>query len=212
MSSPSAAPAQGSSDGRDLDARIDDCLTNILSNNLISCERSSGRVGPEDKSFFCRSDLESIWTSEPRPLDIVFGHLTERQRETLLTDLLLFISFLVKIEVRPRFFISCREVLFQDPESAIPKFTDDDGPKSQAELLEMGLSPRQANSWKEQYRFRPAKITFATEKWAPQRIDPRIPLPFELTDEVHSGVRIHGGFGDDTGYNSQYGTVRVSRT
>ncbi|KAG8158386.1 hypothetical protein KVR01_011508 [Diaporthe batatas] len=210
MSPPPATPGQASFDSRDLETRIDDCLTDILSNDLIRFERRSGRIGSEDKSFFCRSDLESIWTSEPRPLDIVFGHLSERQRETLFTDLLLFVSFLVKVEVRPRFFLACRDVLFQDPESAVPKFKDDDGPRSQAELVDMGLSPRQANSWKEQYRFRPAKITFATEKWAPQRIDPRIPLPFELTDDVHSGVMIHGGFGDDS-YNSQYGTVRLYR-
>lgn len=211
MSTLPAAPGYGSSDSRNLETRIDDCLTDVLSNALIQCERRSGRIGTEEKSFFCRSDLERIWTSKPRPLDIVFEHLSERQRETLLTDLLLFVSFLVKIEVRPRFILSCRDAFFQDPASGTPKFKDDDGPKSKAELLEMGLSPRQANSWREQYRFRPAKITFATEKWAPQRIDPRIPLPFELTDDVHSGVMIHGGFGfgDDTGYNSQYGTVRV---
>lgn len=209
MSRSPGGPAQRSFDDRGLGTRIEDCLTGVLSNALLRCERRSGRIGPEEKSFFCRSDLERIWSSGSGLVDIVFGHLSEGQRQTLLTDLLLFISFLVKIEVRPRFILSCEDVFFQKPESAIPKFKDNDGPRSQADLLQMGLTPRQANSWKEQYRFRPAKITFATERWEPQRIDPRIPLPFELTDDVHSGVMIHGGFGDDTGYDSQYGTVRV---
>lgn len=208
MSPSPGRPGPESFDERDLETRIEDCLTDVLSNALLRCERRSGRIGPEEKSFFCHSDLERIWSSEPRPIDIVFGHLSESQRETLLADLLLFISFLVKIEVRPRFILSCKDVFFE-PESTTLKFKDDDGPKSQADLQELGLTPRQANSWKEQYRFRPAKITFAAERWEPQRIDPRIPLPFELTQDVQSGVMIHGGFGDDTGYDSQYGTVRV---
>lgn len=194
---------------RDLETCIEDCLTGVLSNSLLQCERLSGRIGPEEKSFFCRSDLESIWSSEPKLVDIVFEHLSEGQRETLLADLLLFISFLVKIEVRPRFILSCNDVFLQQPESTTLRFKDDDGPRSEADLLQMGLTPRQARSWKEQYRFRPAKVTFATERWEPQQVDPRIPLPFELTEAVHSGVMIHGGFGDDTGYDSQYGTVRV---
>lgn len=209
MSRSPGEPGQRSFDDRDLETRIEDCLTGVLSNLLLQFERRSGRIGPEERSFFCRSDLESIWSTEPRPVDIVFGHLSKGQRETLLADLLLFISFLVKIEVRPRFILSCKDVFFENPESVIPKFRDDDEPRSQAELLEMGLTRGQANSWKEQYSFRPAKITFATERWEPQRIDPRFPLPFELTDDVHSGVMIHGGFGDDAGYDSQYGTVRV---
>lgn len=202
-------PGQRSVDGRELETCIEDCLTGVLSNALLKCERRSGRIGSEDKSFFCRSDLESIWSSKSRPIDIVFGHLSKDQRETLLADLLLFISFLVKIEVRPRFILSCKDVFFHGPDYTSLKFKDDDGPRSKADLLEMRLTPRQANSWKEQYRFRPAKITFATERWEPQRIDPQIPLPFELTEDVHSGVMMHGGFGDDAGYDSQYGTVRV---
>ena len=211
MSRSPGGPGQRSEsiDDRDLETRIEDCLTDVLSNALLQCERRSGRIGQEEKSFFCHSDLENIWSSEPRPIDIVFGHLSETQRETLFKDLLLFISFLVKVEVRPRFILSCRDVFFQEPKSTALKFKDDDGPRSQAELQELGLTPRQANSWKEQYRFRPAKITFAAERWEPQRIDPRIPLPFELTEDVQSGVMIHGGFGDDTSYESQYGTVRV---
>lgn len=209
MSGSPGRPGQRSIDDRDLETCIEDCLTGVLSPALLRCERRSGRIGLEERSFFCRSDLESIWSTEPRPVDAVFGHLSEGQRETLLTDLLLFISFLVEIEVRPRFILSCEDVFFQQPESTALKFKDDDGPRSQADLLQMGLTLRQAHSWKEQYRFRPAKITFATERWEPQRIDPRIPLPFELTEDVHSGVMIHGGFGDDTGYESQYGTVRV---
>lgn len=209
MSRSSGGSGQRSIDGRDPETCIEDCLTGALSNALLRCERRSGRIGPEERSFFCRSDLDSIWSSEPRPVDVVFGLLSEAQRESLLTDLLLFISFLVKIEVRPRFILSCKDVFFQKPESTTLKFKDDDGPRSQEDLLDMGLTPRQAHSWKEQYRFRPAKITFATERWEPQRIDPRIPLPFELTEDVHSGIMIHGGFGDDTGYESQYGTVRV---
>lgn len=209
MSGSPGGAGGGSSDDMELERRIDDCLSEVLSNALFQCERHSGRIGTEEKSFFCRSDLESIWTSDPRPVDIVFGHLSDGQRQTLLTDLLLFISFLVKIEVRPRFILSCGDVFFKDPESVVPKFKDDDEPRSQAELFEMGLTRGQANSWKEQYRFRPAKITFATERWEPQRIDPRIPLPFILNNDVHSGAMIHGGFGDDGGYDSQYGTVRV---
>lgn len=193
----------------ELEKRIEECLTGVLSSALLQCERCSGHIGPEEKSFFCRSDLENIWNSESRLVDVVFGHLSEGQREVLLTDLLLFISFLVKIEVRPGFVVSCKDVFFQPPESITLKFKDDDGPRTHADLVQMGLTPRQANSWKEQYRFRPAKITFATERWEPQRIDPRIPLPFELTEDVSSGVMIHGGFGDDAGYESQYGTVRV---
>lgn len=209
-SGPPIGLGQRPQNDRDLETRIDDCLTGVLSNALLQCERRSGRIGPEEKSFFCRSDLEGIWSSEPRLVDIVFGHLSEGQRETLLTDLLLFISFLVKIEVRPRFILSCKDVFFRQPESTTLRFKDDDGPRSEADLLQMGLTPRQARSWKEQYRFRPAKITFAIERWEPQRIDPGIPLPFELTEAVHSGVMIHGGFlDDDTDYESQYGTARV---
>lgn len=199
---------QRSTDDKDLETRIEDCLTGV-SKALLQCERRSGRIGSEEKSFFCRSDLESIWSSEPRQLDLVFGHLSEGQRETLFTDLLLFISFLATIDVRPRFILSCEDVFFKKPEDTALNFKDDDEPRSQKDLLQMGLTPRQAHSWKEQYRFRPAKITFATERWEPQRIDPRIPLPFELTEDVSSGVRIHGGFGDVTGYEDQYGTVRV---
>jgi hypothetical protein len=204
IQSPSG-PLQASFDDRSLETRIEDCLTGVLSNHLLQCEQRSGATGSEEKSFFCRSDLKRIWCSESRLLDIIFGHLSEGQRQTLVSDLLLFISFLVKVEVRPRFILSCGNVLFQNPESTIPKFKDDDGPRSRAELLAMGLTPIQASSWKEQYRFRPAKITLANDHWEPQRIDPRIPLPFRLTDR---GM-IHGGFGDDISYDSQYGTVRV---
>lgn len=209
MSPSPGGPGQRSAYDRDQETRIEDCLTDVLTNALLPCERSSGRIGLEEKSFFCRSDLERIWSPESRLVDIVFGHLSQGQRQTLLTDLILFISFLVKVEVRARFILSCRDVFFQKPDSTIPKFRDDDGPRSKADLLQIGLTPGQAKSWKEQYLFRPAKITFATERWEPQQIDPRVPLPFELNDDVHSDVMIYGGFGDDIGYDSQYGTVRV---
>lgn len=212
MNSPTNGPDQWTSiDDGGLEARIENYLTDVISSALDQCERHSGRIGQEEKSFFCRSDLEDLWSSEPRLIDIIFGHLSEGQRRTLLSDLLLFISFLVKIDVRPRFILSCRSVFFENPESTTPKFKDDDGPRSQADLKDMGLTRLQASSWKEQYRFRPAKITFATERWEPQRIDPRIPLPFELADDVNSGLMVHGGFqvGDED-YESQYGTVRVS--
>lgn len=189
---------------RDVEARIDHSLTRVLPQALEQCERRSGRSGPGEETFFCRSDLESIWGSEPKPIDAVFGHLSQAQRKALLKHLLLFISFLVQVEVRTSFILTCQDVFFENAESATPRFKDDDLPRSREELLQMGLTPLQAKSWKDQYLFMPAKITFAPERWEPQQIDPRVPLPFELKDHVH-----HGGFGDDTGYESQYGTVRV---
>ncbi|KAK2599546.1 hypothetical protein N8I77_011291 [Diaporthe amygdali] len=211
MSTSTGGPGQSSIDDRDLETRIEDCLNNVLSPALDNCARRSGRIGVEEKSFFCRSDLEKLWNSESRLIDVVFGHLSNGQRRTLLRDLLLFISFLVSIDVRPSFILACKSVLFKDPESTASKFKDDDGPRSQADLQGMGLTLRQARFWKEQYRFRPAKITFATERWEPQRIDPLFPLPFETVDDVQPGVIIHGGFGDDAGYGGEYGTVRLYR-
>ncbi|KAL2277163.1 hypothetical protein FJTKL_00174 [Diaporthe vaccinii] len=212
MSRSPGGSGQRSIDDKDLETRIEDCLDGVLSTGLARCERISRRTGPDKKSFFCRSDLERIWSSEPRPIDAVFGHLSEEQRKALLEDLLLFISFLVKVGVRSRFILSCQDVFFGDAESTTTKFKDADGPVLQRDLLRMGLNPLQAHSWEVQYIFRPAKITFAAERWEPQQIeDPRVPLPFELIDHVHSGIMIHGGFGDDTGYESQYGTVRLCR-
>lgn len=190
---------------RAVEARIEHSLGRVLSDALVHYERKSGRSGPGEEIFFCRSDLESMWRSEPKPIDAVFGHFSQAQRKALLKHLLLFISFLVKIEVRTSFILTCRDVFFENSESATPKFKDDDLPRSREELLQMGLTPLQARSWKDQYLFMPAKITFAPERWEPQQIDPRVPLPFELSDHA----MIHGGFGDDTGYESQYGTVRV---
>lgn len=194
---------------RDVEARIDHSLSKVLPDALVRCERSSGRSGPGEEIFYCRSDLERMWRSEPKPIDAVFGHLSQAQRKALINHLLLFISFLVKVGVRTSFILTCQDVFFEDAESATPKFKDDDLPRSREELFQMGLDSLQAKSWKDQYLFMPAKITFAPERWEPQQIDPRVPLPFELAARVPSGVMIHGGFGDDTGYESQYGTVRV---
>lgn len=126
--------------------------------------------------FFCHSDLKETWKAGP--CKAIFYELSEDQRIELLKDLIFFLSFLLLVGTHADWYSECRHRLFASPSSISLVFTDEDGPRTEHQLRDLGLNDFQAESWRLQYLFRPAKITFDTELWT-QRVDSLQPLPFE---------------------------------
>lgn len=201
-----------------LGERRSDCATGLgdLSQGLVSCMR---RPAPDsaERAFFCRSDLKSLWTRRlrpggPRPLDAIFHALSEAQREAVFNHLLLFISFLVYVDISPEWCAGCEARLFKpkwSPERSTDlEFDDAGGALSEDELRRLGLSATQAVKWERQFMFRPAKITLNDDdldEWI-QVIDRREPLPFELSQDREANL------GHSIGYDSEHGNVEVSRS
>lgn len=207
-------PAQGDTGNEELESRRTKCITEILSYGIVKIMRRSVST---EKAFFCRSDLNKLWieklpASGYRPLDAVLYQLSKDQRNIVLENLVLFISFLVFVDVSPRWFSTCGSKLFgqQWHQTTQLQFRDDDGPVSEEQLREIGLTPTQAAHWQEQYMFRPASIRFDPDEWR-QEVDPWQPLPFELVhrdDAASSMARVEDS--DSARYYSEYGTVQVS--
>lgn len=172
---------------------------------------------PTEKPFVLRSDLLRLWSetpriSEPRPLDAVLYQLSAEQREIILRKLVRFVSFLVFVDVPPCWFSTCGNKLFGHPPWASCEhvFKDDDVPRVEDQLRQIGLSPTQAAHWEEQYMFRPASIKFDPDDWR-QEVDSCVPLPFEKDIEYSTSSSLaHVGDSDSTGYYSEYGTVNIS--
>ncbi|KUI73543.1 hypothetical protein VM1G_11894 [Cytospora mali] len=209
---PQNCPAQGDTGNEEMETRRSKCLTEVLSHGIVKIMRHSVAI---ERAFFCRSDLARLWCEKPRsesrPLDTVFFHLSEGQREAILEKLLLFISFLVFEDVSPYWFSTCGPKLFGQhwQRSTQLEFEDNDGPISEEHLRELGLTPTQAAHWQEQYMFRPARIRFDPDVWR-QEIDPCEPLPFEKVHQDNpTGSMVHVEDGDSTGYYSEFGTVHV---
>lgn len=211
---PQIPPAQGNPRHDELETRRTKCLAEVLSHGMVKIMRRSVAT---EKAFFCRSDLNRLWSeklpfSECRPLDAVLYQLSKEQRDIILEKLILFISFLIFIDVSPGWFSTCGSKFFGQHwhRSTKLEFKDEDGSMSEEQLRQIGLTPTQAAHWQEQYMFRPARIRFDPDEWR-QEVDPWRPLPFELIrrDDTASSM-VHVEDSDSTGYYSEYGTVQVS--
>lgn len=195
--------------------RRSDCIAGLghLSRGLVSRMRRPAPASAE-RAFFCRSDLKSLWTKRPRPgaprpLDAVFYALSEGQREIVFNQLLLFVSFLVYVDISPDWCAGCEARLFKPkwaPERSDDlEFDDAQGPLSEEQLGRLGVSATQAVRWESQFMFRPAKITLNDsdlDEWI-QVVDRREPLPFELHQDEEASL------GYSIGYNGEHGAVQV---
>lgn len=185
-----------------------------ISEKILARKRVSSRQNNKaQEGFWCSSDLEEIW--DAASLEAIFYPLSKNQQDTVKSKLLLFISFLIQVDVDPHWFGGSRDRLFhsqyESSESTL-KFTDDHKPRSEDELLRLGLNPLQAARWNEQYWFRPAHITLESEASdrGVQEVDGLHPLPFQVPSDPGMPSKIYDRLGDTTsGAEHLVATVRV---
>lgn len=190
-----------------MDVRREKRIREHLSPRLKERRRFS--AVEKDYFFFCLSDLEEAWDIESRKE--IFCELSEDQRTRIFERLILFVSFLILVEwTSHTWYSQCVNILFHDPASDSLVYTDEDGPRTAEQLLKMGIhSPwvYHAQNWQLQYRLRPAKITFDTEKWT-QLVNSAQPLPFERTESTPNH-QLTSTFDDPMGYDREFAPVRV---
>lgn len=180
----------------------------LVSGELVSAARKSDR----HTVFYCRTSLEAIWTSTH--IDAIFQGANKEQKKIIKANLLLFISFLIRVNIEPSWFADSESKLFFRHNAHELKFTDEDEPRTEKELLALDLTPQQGADWVRQYEFRPATIILDTEESEMHTVQEHHPLPFQIPDTGRVGKRFHGESwtsGSTSGHSGS-GTVRVSRS
>jgi hypothetical protein len=164
-------------DGIDSSSRRKSCINEIASKIQDAMKR-----GDDEGRCFCFfSDIKTIW-KERRLNQLLFDNrLSDDQSDFLRERLLRFMSFIVWAEIPdPDWFSTFQSRIFTHPVNANARFTDNNLPLDEDELIDLCLVPyRVRKSLPHQYRFIPATLDFGIQQRT-QKIDSHIRLPFKF--------------------------------
>lgn len=147
----------------------------------------------DDLPFFRSTAVRSVWQDRECLHQVLF-ELTPDRAEHVWRDALLFITFLVYIEVPLDFYSKLADRLFSDNNGSNLAYQDSDLPYPETRLLQLGLNPARASKWDSQYLFTPATIIFNSQVEEVQKLESKaVRLPFLDCErsETH-----HGGYGE----------------
>ncbi|KAJ3946940.1 uncharacterized protein N0V96_003316 [Colletotrichum fioriniae] len=148
---------------------------------------------PFHRPFFLASRVRNLWEHQGNLRDVLFD-LKPQQLSSVWKHSLLFVTFLVYIEVPPLLYAHISSLLFKDGDDTTPRYRDTEMPYSEAHLEVLSLSRGKTARWEEQYLFSPATIVLNPQAAPAIQVIPNTltRIPFMECDPGQE----HGGYGD----------------